>query len=198
MIPAPTSFCPRALRHRIRTVAAPRRAAGSCTACPNTSECSSTAQRVWRRFVSTAAFPLGPALTYLQHVFSVVCLLSTGLALQDLHTDIDALLLDLDSNFGLAELVDEPAMTPTTADRLRTAASLQDQRPAGELSTAELAREAAATSAAAGRSRAAAAHAAQLMQRARGEMVSDRAKAAASAECAFTLRHARCGPWRCA
>ena len=99
-----------------------------------------------------------------------------------MHTDIDALLLDLDSNFGLAELLDDPSKQPSNSERLRAAASLQDLKPVGELSTEELAREAAATAAAAGRSRAAAAHALQLVRRARADMMSDRAKAAASAE----------------
>jgi hypothetical protein len=107
---------------------------------------------------------------------------------QNLHSDIDTLLLNLDSGFGIAELVDKAEAVP--APMSCTLCKQNEPTPLRELTTAEVAREAAATCAAASRFSMAADDAKKLAERARNEMIKQREDAAKAA--AYVSHHIEC------
>lgn len=98
--------------------------------------------------------------------------------LQALHSDVDNFLLELDTCFGVAELLD----TDTTLSDVRSAQS--GQQAFTHLTQADISREAAAASTAAARYRLSAGQAAQAAQRARQDMQSCRAASKEAAWCA--------------
>lgn len=102
--------------------------------------------------------------------------------LQALHSDVDHFLLELDTCFGISELVDKETDTPSKL--------AQQDAPAHNafkhLSQADISREAAAASTAAARFRLSAGQADQAAQRARQEMQLHRASSKDAARCGFT------------
>lgn len=112
--------------------------------------------------------------------------------MQNLHSDIDALLLELDSSFGVMELLhDSDLQSFCDSSQKRSVKTRRVQHTADE-HDGHLTREAAATSAAASRFKMAAEQSAQLAARARSEMQARRRDAVTAATCAAPSSHAAC------
>ena len=103
--------------------------------------------------------------------------------MQSLHKDIDTLLLDLDTSFGVMELLDDAELLSFCEASKSRAKKHTPKETATPPEDGELTREAAATSAAAARFKVAADEASKLAQRARAEMEARRQDAIYAATC---------------
>jgi hypothetical protein len=106
---------------------------------------------------------------------------------QSLHADIDSFLLDLDTNFGIMELMDDADSAVVGGTPAAQHLQVQPRESLAGLDDAEIAREAAATSSAATRFKMAAEHAAHLAERAHTDMQTHRREALRAAECASCM-----------
>ena len=127
-------------------------------------------------------------IVQLRHTASVTALSGLGCQqvrclVQSLHTDVDHFLLDLDTNFGVLELMDDAELAGA-AGPARVQLAAQPLPALANMSNAELTREAAAMATAATRYKLEAEHAACNAERARADMQTLRRDSLRTAECA--------------
>lgn len=103
--------------------------------------------------------------------------------MQGLHADIDSFLLDLDTNFGVMELLDDQELAATGMRDGAVSPPIQPRPSLAGMDDAAIAREAAAMSTAATRLHMDAQHAAELAERARLDMQAHRQDAVKAAKC---------------